>query len=60
MCLLWAEYLEMDKDPMIHQYDLSVNIRDYIWQLYSKFITHMLTQINWVNTFGTQIAPHYV
>ena len=43
-----------EKDPMIHQYDLSVNTGDYIRWLYFKFITCMLKQINCVNTFGTQ------
>ena len=45
---------------------LSFNIGDYIWWLYSKFVACMLTQINWVNTYGTvslircYIVRHYV
>ena len=62
ICVLYKQnYLEMSKDPMIHKYNsLSVNIGDYIWLLYSKIIIHMLTQINWISTFGVQIAAHYV
>ena len=33
----------MNKDPLTHQYDLSANVGDSIWQLYFNFITHMLT-----------------
>ena len=43
-----------------HAWLSSFNIEDYIQWLYSEFIACILTQINWVNMYGTQIALHYV
>ena len=58
MYLLLVKYVEMNEDPMIHQYDcyqstLEITFGNYIPNFYPYVST------NWVNTFGTQIAPHY-
>ena len=52
-------YSEMNKDPRIHKHDCYQSTFETIFWFYSNCITHMLTQINWVNTFGTQITQHY-
>ena len=60
MYLLWAKYRYELKSNDPKAWPLSFNIGDNIQWLDSKFIAHMLTQFNWVNTYGTQTAPHYV